>query len=172
MLDASAQRFTEPFDGPIDGRIYVRFPDAYSERARGLKTHRHQTGDLVAGTATVRVTQHDPNPTDASRVARQDGEHAIFSVGTGLSVDRVVTVDDSNSIHTQGDRKAQAKQAMQERLKAADANNDGYIDRQEADAHLPRVAKNFDKLDTDKDARLSTDELRQAADLARRRFNR
>lgn len=78
----------------------------------------------------------------------------------------------STSACAQGDRRAQAKQAMQERLKAADANNDGYIDRQEADAHLPRVAKNFDKLDANKDARLSTDELQQAADLARRRFNR
>lgn len=78
----------------------------------------------------------------------------------------------STSACAQSDRKAQAKQAMQERLKAADANNDGYIDRQEADTNLPRVAKNFDKLDADKDARLSTDELQQAAELARRRFNR
>lgn len=78
----------------------------------------------------------------------------------------------STSACAQGDRKAQAMQAMQERLKAADANDDGYIDRQEADANLPRVAKNFDKLDADKDARLSANELQQAAELARRRFNR
>ena len=78
----------------------------------------------------------------------------------------------SSTACAQSDRMAQAKQAMQERLKAADANNDGYIDRQEADAKLPRVAKNFDKLDVDGDTRLSTEELQQAAELARQRFNR
>lgn len=71
-----------------------------------------------------------------------------------------------------GDRAAQAKQKMQERLKAADADQDGYIDRKEADAGLPRVAKNFDALDTDKDGRLSSGELQQAAQNARRRFGR
>lgn len=78
----------------------------------------------------------------------------------------------STSACAQSDRAAQAMQAMQQRLKAADANGDGSIDRQEADAQLPRVAKNFDKLDTDKDGRLSTDELKQAAELARQRFSR
>lgn len=71
-----------------------------------------------------------------------------------------------------GDRATQARQKMQERLRAADANQDGYIDRQEADAGLPRVAKNFDALDTDKDGRLSTGELQQAAQNARQRFGR
>jgi Ca2+-binding EF-hand superfamily protein len=71
-----------------------------------------------------------------------------------------------------GDRAAQAKQAMQERLKAADANSDGFIDRQEADAKLPRVAKNFDKLDVDQDGKLSTDEFKQAAGMARQRLGR
>lgn len=71
-----------------------------------------------------------------------------------------------------GDRTAQARQKMQERLKAADANQDGYIDRKEADAGLPRVAKNFDALDTDKDNRLSAAELQQAAQNARQRFGR
>jgi Ca2+-binding EF-hand superfamily protein len=71
-----------------------------------------------------------------------------------------------------GDRATQARQKMQERLKAADANQDGYIDRKEADAGLPRVAKNFDTLDTDKDGRLSTGELQQAAQNARQRFGR
>lgn len=71
-----------------------------------------------------------------------------------------------------GDRATQARQKMQERLKAADTDRDGYIDREEADAGLPRVAKNFDALDADKDGRLSTGELQQAAQNARQRFGR
>lgn len=78
----------------------------------------------------------------------------------------------SASACAQSERMAQAKQDMQERLKAADTNGDGFIDRQEADAKLPRVAKNFDKLDADHDGKLSTGELKQAADLARQRMGR
>jgi len=67
---------------------------------------------------------------------------------------------------------AQAKHDMQERLKTADTNGDGFIDRQEADAKLPRVAKNFDKLDADQDGKLSPSELKQASELARQRLGR
>ncbi len=58
---------------------------------------------------------------------------------------------------------AEQKQAALERLQAADANQDGFIDKAEADAKLPRVAKNFDKLDANHDGRLSTEEFRAMA---------
>ncbi|MGN6093650.1 MAG: hypothetical protein ACTHOL_14965 [Luteibacter jiangsuensis] len=50
-------------------------------------------------------------------------------------------------------------------------HGDGFIDRKEAEAGLPRIAKNFDKIDTNQDGKLSTDELKQAA-AARQRFGR
>jgi Ca2+-binding EF-hand superfamily protein len=78
----------------------------------------------------------------------------------------------SASVSAQSEHMAQAKHDMQERLKAADTNGDGFIDRQEADAKLPRVAKNFDKLDADQDGKLSPSELKQAAELARQRLGR
>jgi len=52
-----------------------------------------------------------------------------------------------------------ARGAGMERLKAADANADGLISRAEATA-LPRVAKNFDQIDANKDGQLSADEMR------------
>ncbi|MDG2517145.1 hypothetical protein [Lysobacter soli] len=72
----------------------------------------------------------------------------------------------------QTNRRTQALDAMQERLQAADANGDGYIDRAEADASMPRLAKNFAQLDKDGDDRLSKDELRQAAQALRQRRGR
>ena len=45
------------------------------------------------------------------------------------------------------------------RLKAADTNGDGLISRAEA-AALPRIARHFDAIDTNKDGQLSQDELR------------
>nr|WP_295382606.1 hypothetical protein [Pseudoxanthomonas sp.] len=65
------------------------------------------------------------------------------------------------------------KQALQERLQAADADQDGYISRAEADASLPRLAEHFDRIDADDDDRISRDELRAAAsELAGRRRGR
>lgn len=62
------------------------------------------------------------------------------------------------------------KATLQERLKAADANGDGLIDKAEADAKLPRIAKRFDTLDTNGDGKLSPDEMRAAGQkLAERR---
>ena len=57
----------------------------------------------------------------------------------------------------------QAKKTMHEKgqaaFKKADADNDGTLDKEEAKA-MPRVAKNFDAIDTDKDGTVSMDEIR------------
>lgn len=58
---------------------------------------------------------------------------------------------------------ADQKQAALERLHAADANQDGFIDKAEADASLPRVSKRFDTLDSNGDGRLSPEEFRAMA---------
>jgi Ca2+-binding EF-hand superfamily protein len=56
----------------------------------------------------------------------------------------------------------QAKKTMHEKgqaaFKKADADNDGTLDKEEAKA-MPRVAKNFDAIDTDKDGTVSMDEI-------------
>ncbi len=61
-------------------------------------------------------------------------------------------------------------QKMQARWKAADKNGDGLIDKAEAQAGLPRMARHFDQLDTNHDGKLSADELRAVAQsrMARR----
>ena len=48
--------------------------------------------------------------------------------------------------------------AMAERLKAADTNGDGMINRQEA-AALPLIAKHFDDIDANHDGQITRDEL-------------
>jgi len=48
------------------------------------------------------------------------------------------------------------------KLKAIDGNNDGRISRAEADATAPKLAKNFDKLDTNKDGFIDKQEMAAA----------
>ena len=54
------------------------------------------------------------------------------------------------------------KATLLERLKDADRNGDGLIDKAEAEAKLPRLAKRFDTLDADGDGKLPRDEMRAA----------
>lgn len=47
------------------------------------------------------------------------------------------------------------------RLLAADANQDGFLDRAEVEASLPRLARVFDRVDTNQDGKLSPEEAQQ-----------
>ena len=71
--------------------------------------------------------------------------------------DGTVSLDEIKAAMTQ------AKKTMHDKgeaaFKKADADNDGTLDKQEAKA-MPRVAKNFDAIDTDKDGTVSMDEIR------------
>lgn len=46
-----------------------------------------------------------------------------------------------------------------ERLKAADKDGDGSISRKEADESMPQLAGRFDRMDADKDGKISSDEM-------------
>ena len=59
-----------------------------------------------------------------------------------------------------GDRKGEMKARMEERFKEADANSDGQISLDEAQAKMPKLAERFNTLDTDKNGLLSKDELK------------
>ena len=45
------------------------------------------------------------------------------------------------------------------RLKAADANGDGMISRDEASKSLPMIARHFDEIDTNHDGQVTSEEL-------------
>jgi hypothetical protein len=58
------------------------------------------------------------------------------------------------------------RQAFAERFKKADANGDGKLSKAEADAGMPRVGKNFDVIDANKDSFVTQDEIRAAMQKA------
>ena len=57
------------------------------------------------------------------------------------------------------DGKGERGHKMHERLKAADKDGDGKISRAEAVA-MPRLAKHFDQIDTNKDGFLGREEMK------------
>jgi hypothetical protein len=59
--------------------------------------------------------------------------------------------------HSREDMKAR----MDQRFKEADANNDGQISLDEAQAKMPKLAERFTTLDADKNGMLSRDELKR-----------
>jgi len=55
---------------------------------------------------------------------------------------------------------AARKAAFEQRLKAADTNNDGMISRDEAKAALPRIFARFDEIDANRDGQVTLEELK------------
>ena len=61
---------------------------------------------------------------------------------------------------------AKMHEMFEQRFKKADTNGDGKLSKAEAQAGMPRVAKNFDAIDTDKDGFITQTEI--AAAMANR----
>jgi len=57
-------------------------------------------------------------------------------------------------------RREQMKQRFDAEFKKADADGDGAISKAEADKGMPRLARDFDKLDANKDGKVTPDEMR------------
>ena len=84
---------------------------------------------------------------------------ALLSASIGASVVFAQTPPEP----PKGDR----AQKMHERLKAADKDGDGKISRAEA-AALPRIAKHFDEIDTNKDGNPLDEIMGMAANFLKR----
>jgi Ca2+-binding EF-hand superfamily protein len=55
---------------------------------------------------------------------------------------------------------AKFQERMQERFRQADKDGDGALSKAEAEAGMPRLAKDFDAIDANKDGKITQEELR------------
>jgi Ca2+-binding EF-hand superfamily protein len=55
---------------------------------------------------------------------------------------------------------AKIQQRMQEQFRQADKDGDGSLSKPEAEAGMPRLAKDFDAIDANKDGKITQEELR------------
>lgn len=75
--------------------------------------------------------------------------------------DGQISQEEMRAHHKAMHEKMQSK--MQERWKTADKDGDGALSRAEVDAaKMPRLSRDFDQLDANKDGKLSADEMRAA----------
>ena len=64
---------------------------------------------------------------------------------------------------------AQVPAAVEAEFRRADANGDGFLTPDEVHGHFPMIARNFQRVDTDGDGRIS---LHEFAELRRLQFER
>jgi Ca2+-binding EF-hand superfamily protein len=131
---------------------------------------------LLAGTAMAGDQPHSDAPgmrsdTDGDgRVSRAEATTA-GSQRSGEWFDKVdldkdgyVTQEElKQARQTRHDSRRDAMKArMDERFQEADANGDGQLSLDEAQAKMPRLAERFTTLDADKNGMLSKDELKRS----------
>ncbi len=102
------------------------------------------------------ITQDEAKAASAERIAKSferfDANH-----------DGMITRDEMRAAGEA--RREEMKAEAAARFKAADKNGDGLLSKEEASAGMPRVARNFDQLDANKDSALSPEELAAARHL-------
>jgi len=78
-----------------------------------------------------------------------------------LNKDGYVTSEElKQARETRHEMRGEMRGKMEEHFKEADANGDGQLSLDEAQAKMPRLAERFNDLDTDKNGLLSKEELR------------
>ncbi|MBL8519295.1 MAG: EF-hand domain-containing protein [Betaproteobacteria bacterium] len=82
--------------------------------------------------------------------------HTTIALAAVIGLSTPVLAGEGAAKGERGDR----AQKMQQRLKAADKDGDGKISKAEADQSLPRIAKQFADIDTDKDGFVTRAEMR------------
>ncbi len=97
---------------------------------------------------------------DTSGDGKISREEAAQSKGLAKHFDQIDANKDG--FLTREEFAAQRARMAAAKLKAVDKDGDGRISRVEAEAKAPRLAKNFDQIDTNKDGYLSKEEITAA----------
>lgn len=95
-----------------------------------------------------------------------------FAAGTPADdLEQSFTLDERERMHRELDQfssnyypghvqlEERRRHMLRERFKQADQDNDGTLTREEAEVHMPGLAKHFDEMDIDNDGLVSVDEI-------------
>lgn len=102
-----------------------------------------------------------PTPTRTTRTIRRN-----VAVATLLAFAGIVSMAALAPAQAADD--SYKEKQLEKHFKAADKDHDGKLTRAEAEAGMPRVAKNFDQIDKDKKGYVTLDDIKQAMQKAQR----
>ncbi|WP_416758371.1 EF-hand domain-containing protein [Roseateles sp. So40a] len=85
---------------------------------------------------------------------------AVLTATAGAVIATLALIALPVQAQTQGGK---AAQKLEERFNAADKDHDGKLTKAEAQAGMPRLAKHFDEIDTQKAGSLTLDQVKQYA---------
>lgn len=85
---------------------------------------------------------------------------AVLTATAGAVIATLALIALPVQAQTQGGK---AAQKLEERFNAADKDHDGKLTKAEAQAGMPRLAKHFDEIDTQKTGALTLDQVKQYA---------
>jgi len=147
VLVSSMALAAEPMQsGNEGGREQMR------ERAQAHFAESDQNHD---GKLSLAEWQAARNKTLAEQFRKLDGNN-----------DGALTQEEMRQAHEQrkqmrGERRGQAG-GMREKLRTLDTNQDQALSRAEIGDQLPKLSENFDSIDSDRDGKLTRDEIRAA----------
>jgi Ca2+-binding EF-hand superfamily protein len=136
----------------LTGLAFTGF--AYANHHEG---YNKRNGDMYDGGMHPMFSQFDKDKDGKiSQAELKEGMDKLF-VDIDTNKDGSITKDEMQAHHKTMHEKYQG--AMQERWKLSDKDGDGLLSKAEAEsADMPRLVRDFDKLDRNKDGKLSHEE--------------
>lgn len=130
----------------------------------GLALADHHEGHEMHGTTTPSTfSKFDKN--NDGRISRDEARVGADSMFNEIDTNKDSFISKEEMLAHQKTMHHEFREGMRERMrehwKSADKDGDGALSRAEVEsAHMKRLSRDFDKLDTNKDGKLTEDEMK------------
>jgi len=123
----------------------------------------HEGGEMHGSTTPSTFSKFDKN--NDGRISRDEARVGADSMFNEIDTNKDGFISKEEMLAHQKTMHHEFREGMRERMrehwKSADKDGDGALSRAEVEsAHMKRLSRDFDKLDTNKDGKLTEDEMK------------